>query len=82
MAQGANELTLTKPLIYWWARQGLATPVKIKHLQFSETIGPSDVSPCLSQQIVSLDTSSKPDFEALEAFCLTAAGSGSGDIHA
>jgi hypothetical protein len=45
---------------------GLSASSEIKRLRFSETIGPSDVSPCLSQQVVSPDTSSKPDFEALE----------------
>lgn len=45
---------------------GLITCKEIKHLSVLETVGFPDVSPCLSQLIVSLATSQKPDFEPLE----------------
>ncbi len=45
---------------------GLTTRKEIKHLSFSETIGIPDVSPCLSQFIVSVAADKKLDFEPLE----------------
>jgi hypothetical protein len=45
---------------------GLTTCKEIKDLSFHETIGISDVSPCLSQANVSLAAHIKPDFEPLE----------------
>src|ERR1035437_9811777 len=45
---------------------GLTTRKEIKHLALSETIGIPDVSPCLSQFIVSVAADKKLDFEPLE----------------
>jgi hypothetical protein len=45
---------------------GLITCKEIKDLSFLETIGIPDVSPCLSQAIVSLAADNKLDFEPLE----------------
>jgi hypothetical protein len=44
----------------------LTTSKEIKDLPFSETIEIPDVSPCLSQFIVSLGANNKHDFEPLE----------------
>jgi hypothetical protein len=45
---------------------GLTTSKEIKHLSSGETIGIPDVSPCLSQVVVSLAPDKNPDFEPLE----------------
>ena len=45
---------------------GLTASKEIKDLPFRETTGIPDVSPCLSQFIVSLVVDKKPDFEPFE----------------
>jgi hypothetical protein len=46
--------------------RGLTTSKEINHLSSGETVGISDVSPCLSQVIVSLARDKSPIFEPLE----------------
>jgi hypothetical protein len=64
--QAAGEMKTRQAIDSLVGPAGLSGSSEIKHLQFNETIGLPDASPCLSQQIVSPDTSGKPDFDALE----------------